>query len=142
MKNRLEIIVIMILFLFLLFYFKKKKLVKKLPNPIENPIAQTAPNNQSTQPEIVPIEIPQLYEKSEKTCTDNYSNCVKWAAAGDCEINPEYMLFACPGACKACNLSPEEKQEIIIRASKLPLPGCTYHGESYPGYILPDYKNM
>lgn len=119
----------MIVFLILLFYFGKKKLSQPLTTIKEKPVTK------------IKI-IPELYKKSEKTCSNSYADCAKWAKAGECEINPEYMLFACPGACKACDLSPEQKQEIIIKASKLPLPGCAYHGEAYPGYIMPDYKNL
>ena len=135
MKIRLEIIVIMILFLILFFYFTKKILIKV---PIVQTISTKSTNNQKTA--SIQHEQQPLYIKSEKTCSDTYSDCQKWADAGECEINPEYMLFACPGACKACDLSATEKREIAVKASKLPLPGCVYHGESYPGFIMPDYR--
>jgi len=35
-------------------------------------------------------------------CTDNNQYCADWAANGECETNPNYMLVTCPESCGAC----------------------------------------
>ena len=35
-------------------------------------------------------------------CADTDPNCLAWALAGQCKINPQYMLTACRKSCKQC----------------------------------------
>ena len=35
-------------------------------------------------------------------CADTDPNCPDWALAGECTINPRYMLTACRKSCKQC----------------------------------------
>ena len=35
------------------------------------------------------------------TCTDQNANCSAWAARGECDKNPNYMLVYCCASCKA-----------------------------------------
>merc|ERR1719189_2943579 len=36
-------------------------------------------------------------------CTDENQNCGNWAASGECEANPAYMLVNCPLSCGVCS---------------------------------------
>ena len=78
--------------------------------------------------------------KDDKTCSNSYTQCSAWADEGECEINPEFMLYACPQSCKACSLNEEQKNKLVqIYNSREPA-HCVYHGENYPG-VFP-YLNL
>ena len=42
-------------------------------------------------------------------CDDENALCGKWADAGECDANPEYMHRACAGSCNTCD---ERKVEL------------------------------
>lgn len=65
-------------------------------------------------------------------CKDNYDKCKEWAENGECTINPEFMLYGCPGSCKACALSEQEKFNLVKIYNKREPSHCVFHGESYP----------
>jgi prolyl 4-hydroxylase len=54
------------------------------------------------------IEKPKSSPASEDDCTDEDEKCVGWAAAGECERNPVYMIGSpdyygtCRKSCRAC----------------------------------------
>lgn len=55
-------------------------------------------------------------------CADTHENCRSWAAAGECDKNPRFMLNGCAVACKTC----ETKQSGCARqnsTSVVPVPG-------------------
>lgn len=65
-------------------------------------------------------------------CSDKFSSCKDWAAAGECSVNPEFMLYNCANSCQACKLSPTQKYNLVkIFNSRDPVT-CVYHGEPYP----------
>jgi hypothetical protein len=68
-----------------------------------------------------------------QTCTDDYDDCQTWAQNGECTINPEFMLYSCPNACRACNLTPQQKQNVTVIYNSRKPAGKVYHGENYPG---------
>lgn len=70
---------------------------------------------------------------SDQGCTDDYDDCQKWADNGECTINPEYMLYACPKACKACALTPQQKHDVTVIYNQREPARCVNHGENYPG---------
>lgn len=35
-------------------------------------------------------------------CSNDVSDCVSWAAAGECATNERFMVTACPHACRIC----------------------------------------
>lgn len=35
-------------------------------------------------------------------CVDGDTRCEQWAAKGECQRNPKYMLSSCRKACKTC----------------------------------------
>jgi FKBP-type peptidyl-prolyl cis-trans isomerase FkpA len=35
-------------------------------------------------------------------CSDSSSDCPKWAAAGQCDANPAYMMMSCKASCHRC----------------------------------------
>ena len=35
-------------------------------------------------------------------CENNNKLCDEWARKGECKVNPEFMLTACPVSCQAC----------------------------------------
>ena len=49
-------------------------------------------------------------------CADTNEACESWAAAGECEANPRYMLQACTTSCKTC----EAKQNGCQRKATTP----------------------
>jgi hypothetical protein len=67
------------------------------------------------------------------SCTDSFDDCAKWAANGDCNINPEYMLYNCPSSCNACSLTPQQKHNITVIYNNRDPPNCANHGKNYPG---------
>lgn len=41
-------------------------------------------------------------------CQDKHAGCKDWAASGECEKNPGFMLNGCPGSCpKGCQAPPQ-----------------------------------
>merc|ERR1712142_1119617 len=42
-----------------------------------------------------------------ETCEDNHNRCAEWAARGECEKNPNYMLRNCKKSCKVCSKGPD-----------------------------------
>jgi hypothetical protein len=70
---------------------------------------------------------------SDQGCTDDYDDCAIWAANGECTINPEYMLYACPKSCKACALTPQQKHNVTVIYNQHEPARCVSHGENYPG---------
>lgn len=71
--------------------------------------------------------------KDSESCTDNYSECSSWAANGECNINPEYMLYNCAKSCKACSYTPEDKIKLVEIYNKTMPSKCIYRGKPYPG---------
>lgn len=39
-----------------------------------------------------------------KQCADRYEVCADYAARGECENNPGWMIISCPQSCNACHL--------------------------------------
>jgi hypothetical protein len=39
---------------------------------------------------------------TDESCVDKDSKCQAFAAHGECESNPEWMLKNCPASCKHC----------------------------------------
>ena len=68
-----------------------------------------------------------------RNCKDNYANCAKWAADGECSINPEYMLYNCASSCESCALNDQEKYNVSYIYGKRDPAHCVFHGEDYPG---------
>jgi hypothetical protein len=66
-------------------------------------------------------------------CNDNYNGCAEWAASGECDINPEFMLYNCSSSCKSCKLTSQQKQNVTAIFNSRAPPSCVYHGEAYPG---------
>ena len=54
-----------------------------------------------------------LPDADNSTCADNYQDCKDWAKNGECEINPEYMLYNCASSCSACSYSIEQKAKLV-----------------------------
>lgn len=75
------------------------------------------------------------------SCADDYSECAAWAAAGECTINPEFMLYKCKGACQSCALNPQQLNDVTAIYNSRPVDHSVYHGENYPGRF-PYMKNL
>jgi hypothetical protein len=67
------------------------------------------------------------------SCTDNYTDCAKWASGGECSINPEFMLYNCPSSCQSCSLTPQQKNDITVIYNSREPAACVNHGSNYPG---------
>lgn len=65
-------------------------------------------------------------------CTDEYSRCSEWAANGECEANPDFMIQNCQNSCRACGLNQEQKGDLVGYYLNEPLKRCIYRGEPYP----------
>jgi hypothetical protein len=80
------------------------------------------------------------------SCPDHYSSCPQWAANNECVINPEWMLKNCPGSCKSCKLTKEQRSNVTAIYNQRDPPNCVFHGASYPGTLpyledLYDYES-
>lgn len=55
----------------------------------------------------VPAPSPAPVREALSACKDNHAECGAWAARGDCETNPSFMLSACGLSCDndACRIS-------------------------------------
>lgn len=73
-------------------------------------------------------------------CKNDFAGCGQWAANGECDINPEYMLYNCKSSCKSCALSEEEKHNVSAIFNSRSPPGCAFHGAEYPGSLPMNYK--
>lgn len=68
----------------------------------------------------------------DNNCEDTYRDCELWAKNGECEVNPEYMLFQCPKSCYACKYTDDDKARLDkIYNSRMP-DRCIYHAAEYP----------
>lgn len=65
-------------------------------------------------------------------CEDSFDECPKWANNGECEINPEFMLYACPKSCAACSLREQDRFNLVVIYNSRPVPHAVYHGAPYP----------
>merc|ERR1712228_134476 len=52
-------------------------------------------------------------KRHEERCTDNNPSCEDWAAQGECENNPGFMLTECRESCEECDVSPDEKESKL-----------------------------
>jgi hypothetical protein len=66
-------------------------------------------------------------------CTDDYDDCPAWAVSGECDINPEYMLYNCKKSCKSCALNPQQLENVTRIFNTRNPPSCAFHGNPYPG---------
>jgi hypothetical protein len=78
-------------------------------------------------------------------CKDNYDGCPGWAANGECDINPEFMLYNCKSSCKSCALNDQQLEDVTHIMNTRSPPSCVYHGAPYPGpfrytFHLLEYK--
>lgn len=73
-------------------------------------------------------------------CKDDFDGCIQWAANGECDINPEYMLYNCKSSCKSCALTEQQKNDVTEILNKRAPPGCAFHGNAYPGNLPYYYK--
>ena len=73
-------------------------------------------------------------------CQNDFTDCGQWAANGECDINPEYMLYNCKSSCKSCALSEQEKHNVSSILNSRSPPGCVFHGFDYPGSLPIYYK--
>ena len=65
-------------------------------------------------------------------CKDSFDKCELWAAAGECIVNPEFMLYKCAKSCESCALSPQEKYNVTAIYNNRAPASCVYHGDPYP----------
>lgn len=150
MGNLTAIIIILIIWLiFFKLIWDKLEPVPKIPDNKSNNWNNLSPEmkkkylndfyngepiNSGTKKNIIEEDIIFINNlpKSNTGCLDNYSKCETWANNGECEINPEYMLYFCPKSCKACKYTPADKFKLVeIYNRKMPN-HCVYHGEPYP----------
>ena len=53
--------------------------------------------------EALPTRPPHPSSASQaNACEDSNDNCATWAAIGECQSNPGFMLQNCPVTCKMC----------------------------------------
>jgi len=84
-------------------------------------------------------------------CSDSNQYCADWAANGECESNPGFMLDACPASCGACSSpapTPAPTTPSPPPPTSAPTPGCSDSNqycadwaangecESNPGFML------
>ena len=74
----------------------------------------------------------------DKSCSDLYDDCGKWAANNECIINPEYMLYNCPKSCKACALNAQQKYNLVKIHNTREPPNCVFHEETVRSYPAPE----
>ncbi|KAI8485974.1 hypothetical protein Bbelb_362950 [Branchiostoma belcheri] len=59
-------------------------------------------------------EIPYVISSDFSTaCKDENGNCAGWAAVGECDANPGYMLFYCAESCGLCSRSESDPKAIV-----------------------------
>lgn len=46
-------------------------------------------------------------------CADMHEQCNEWARSGECTDNPGYMIDQCRRACRTCDMSQEERDELV-----------------------------
>src|ERR1700678_419838 len=159
MKLKTSILVILIIMLlFIIIYLSKQKIspeplpIKDIPNKKSSVIDWDSLSDgekiqyiADTYFNVVP---PPTGEDQQTIMDDNYINsltydstcdsdlfkeCPNWASDGECEINPEYMLYNCTKSCKACKLTAENKAKLTQIYNTRSPKHCVYHGTDYPG---------
>jgi hypothetical protein len=69
----------------------------------------------------------------DSSCPDQFSKCPQWAQAGECTVNPEWMLYNCARSCQSCALTTEQKYNVTKIYNQRDPATSVYHGEEYPG---------
>jgi len=59
----------------------------------------------------------------EAPCVDSNNNCGVWAAAGECQRNPSYMLTSCRKSCHTCTETHDVTQQTAKPAQTVPVHG-------------------
>lgn len=63
-------------------------------------------SNQMSTPRQAEAEVTMPPIEAEVVEQDNNTNCVHWAASGECKANPTFMLTSCKVACRNAGLPP------------------------------------
>jgi hypothetical protein len=111
--------------------FEEMDYAEKLQYAIDNYFKKRKTEEDTKKDETK--KIIQDIPRSDVGCEDEYDECAEWAANGECEVNPEYMLYNCTKSCKVCGVSKKEKSKLIKAYNDLPIQNCVYHGANYPG---------
>merc|ERR1719188_2384085 len=56
----------------------------------------------TSAPTPAPTPQPTPAPQPTPSCSDLNQNCGNWAASGECEANPSYMLESCAASCGVC----------------------------------------
>lgn len=49
------------------------------------------------------VKVDPKYAKVRADCKNRHPQCAFWAAIGECEANPKYMLLQCAPSCQTCD---------------------------------------
>eukprot|EP00039_Didymoeca_costata_P004091 m.71279 g.71279 ORF g.71279 m.71279 type:complete len:322 (-) comp12230_c0_seq4:86-1051(-) len=58
------------------------------------------------------MERGKAFQKTASGCSNANQHCEGWAATGECDKNPGYMLVYCKKACKVCTEETPKKDEL------------------------------
>lgn len=144
----LIVLILILLFVFYRYIFRAKKktvIVVDTGKNAEIPVQQVPKPGLTTGADTLPDEDGQSEDNTTNIhfdkykdvprnsgCSDEFSNCASWAANGECEANPDFMIQNCPNSCKSCNLTQEQKSDLVRYYMNEPLKKCIYRGEPYP----------
>ena len=53
------------------------------------------------------VEVEAITATDDPDCADDDDGCKTWAAAGECDKNPDYMLYSCRRSCAVCHYEIE-----------------------------------
>lgn len=65
-------------------------------------------------------------------CVDSHEGCGVWAAARECDANPNFMLRNCRSSCKTCDLTDKELQDLIVETQEKNKGECDENGVCKP----------
>merc|ERR1719221_1867116 len=70
-----------------------------------------------------PVPTPAPSQAPTPSCTDDDASCEAWAAMGECENNPAFMLASCRLSCGVCSGPPTPVPTPAT--TQAPTPSCT-----------------
>ena len=59
-----------------------------------------------------------LVPPKSSSCVDTQAQCATWAAAGECEKNPDFMLTGCADSCTRCKEGPDGEGRMRTQADR------------------------
>ena len=98
-------------------------------------VLSAAEIDQQAYTHLVAASAAQVQLQKMLLCVDKHTDCGSWVQAGECAINPSFMLTDCKRSCNGCVLSQGDGSgafEVALYAARNLLLACLHPGLRLP----------